>query len=145
MGIFSSIFSSNASGQPSSKDEIFFLRGSATFGVEVVEGDHYQTVFEAICGPRVPSGIHRLVTAVLVLDDKNRQDRNAVRVEVQGKPVGHLRRETGILYRQQLQARGTPKAIGRCQAVITGGWLSSDGRKGDYEVALDIASLSSAA
>jgi hypothetical protein len=93
----------------------------------------------------VPSGINRFVTAWLILEDKNRHDKNAVRVEVQRKLVGYLSRETAILYRKQLQERGTPKIIGQCQAVITGGWLSSDGRKGPYHVSLDIASLQSAA
>ena len=144
MGIFSSLFSSNASQQPSGKDEIIFLRGPATFGVEIIGEEHYQAAFEAICGPRVPSGINRFVTARLILEDKNRHNKSAVRVEIQRKLVGYLSRENAILYRQQLQERGAPKAIGQCQAVIRGGWLSSDGRKGPYQVSLDIASLQSA-
>ena len=141
MGIFSKLFSSDEPDEQSGGYETFFLRGPATFSVEIVGEDHYQVAFEAICGPRVPSGIRRFVTAWLILDDKNRHDKTAVRVEIQRKLVGYLSRETAIRYRQQLQRRGTPKVIGQCQAVIQGGWQSSDGRKGPYHLLLDIAGL----
>jgi hypothetical protein len=141
MGIFSKLFSSDEPDEPSSAKETFFLRGAATFSIEILGQEHYQAAFEAICGRRVPNGIERFVTAWLILDDKNRQDKSAVRVEVQRRVVGYLRHEAAIRYRQGLQRRGTPKAIGQCQAVIRGGWVSSDGRKGPYHVLLDIAGL----
>ena len=141
MGIFSKLFSSDESEQPSGENETFFLRGSATFSVEIVGEEHCQAAFEAICGPRVPSGINRFVTAWLILDDKNRNDKTAVRVEIKRKLVGYLSRETAIRYRRGLGRRGTPKVIGQCQAVIRGGWQSSDGRKGPYHLLLDIAGL----
>jgi hypothetical protein len=145
MSIFSKLFSSDEPEQSSGEHETFFLRGSEKFGVEIIGEEHFQAAFEAICGRRVPSGINRLVTAWLIPDDKNRLDKTAVRVEIQRHVVGYLSRETAIRYRRGLQRRGTPKAIGQCQAVIRGGWQSSDGRKGPYHLLLDIAGLESAA
>jgi hypothetical protein len=75
------------------------------------------------------------------LDDKNLQAENSVRVEIRGKQVGYLSPEAAILYRQELIARGIPKGVGQCAAVIRGGWVSSDGRKGPYEVWLDTPDL----
>jgi hypothetical protein len=85
-------------------------------------------------------GVNRFETARLVLEQKNPLDKNAVRVEIRGKPVGYLCHEHAILCRQQLIARGKPHADAQCQATIRGGWISSDGRKGDYEVWLDLPS-----
>jgi hypothetical protein len=141
MDIFSKLFSSEEPEQPSGEQEIFFLRGSATFGVQIVGEEHYQAAFEAICGPRVPNGVERFVTGWLILDDNNRRDKSAVRVEVQRKLVGYLSPEKAIRYRRGLQRQGTPKVIGQCQAIIRGGWQSSDGRKGPYHLLLDIAGL----
>ena len=141
MSIFSKLFSSDEPEEPSGEQETLFLRGAATFSVEIVGEEHYQAAFEAICGPRVANGINRFVTAWLILDDKNRQDNTAVRVEIQRKLVGYLRHETAVRYRRGLQRSSTPKAIGQCQAVIRGGWLSSDGRKGPFHLLLDIAGL----
>ena len=141
MSIFSKLFSSDEPEEPSGEQETFFLRGAATFSVQIVGEEHYQVAFEAICGPRVANGINRFVTAWLILEDKNRHDKTAVRVEVQRKLVGYLSHEMAVRYRRGLQRSGTPRAIGQCQAVIRGGWLSSDGRKGPFHLLLDIAGL----
>jgi hypothetical protein len=72
------------------------------------------------------------------LEDKNPHDQNTVRVEILGKQIGYLSPKVTILYRQLLIARGMPKGNGQCAAVIRGGWVSSDGRKGPYYVWLDL-------
>ena len=138
MGLFTSLFSSKVQEQPSGKKEVAIMMGTGNFELEIVWELHYQAALEAICGPRVPKGVNRLETAWLILEDNNPHDKNAVRVEIRSKKVGYLSREAAMLYRQQLKARGMPKANGQCQAVIRGGWVSSDGRKGPYSVRLDI-------
>jgi hypothetical protein len=137
MSIFSSLFSSKASEQPSGKKELVYLMGTATFKVEILGEEHYQTVLEAIGGPRKPQGVKCFETATLILEAKN-----AVRVEIRQKRVGYLGPETASLVRQRLIARGFPKGVGQCAAVIRGGWISSDGRKGPYKVWLDLPTLS---
>ena len=103
--------------------------GIGNFGLEITGVASHQTALEAIGGPREPNGVKRFETAWLILEDKNPQNENAVRVEIRGKQVGYLSAEDAIRYRQQLLARDKPNAKGQCQAVIKGGRLSSDGRK----------------
>lgn len=133
MGLFTSLFFTIVPEKPSVTKDVVFLSGGGNFKVEVVGEARYQDVLETICGPRVPQGINRFETAWLILEDKN-----TVRVEFRRKPVGYLSREAAILFRQQLKARDMSNANGQCQAVIKGGWVSSDGRKGTYEVWLDL-------
>jgi hypothetical protein len=136
MGLFTSLFSSKPSKQPPVKKEIVFLLGTAKFDLEIAGEEHYQAALEAICGPRAPKGVNRFETAWLMLEETN-----AVRIEIRGKQVGYLSPEAAIQYRRQLIEKGKPGANGQCQAVIKGGWISSDGRKGPYSVWLDIPSF----
>jgi hypothetical protein len=135
MSLFASLFISKVPEQPSAsgKKELVYLMGTAKFQENILDDEHYQTVLEAICGPRRPQGVKCYETVSLKLEDKN-----AVRVEIQGKQVGYLRPEAASLFRQQLIARGFPKGVGQCAAVIRGGWVSTDGSKGPYEVWLDL-------
>lgn len=141
MGLFTSLFYSKLPEQQSGKRDVNILMGAGNFDLEIVGEAHYQAALEAICGPRVPKGVNRFETAWLILEDKNPQNKNAVRIEIRGRQVGYLSSEAAILYRQQLIARNMPRANGQCQAVIRGGWLSSDGRKGPYSVRLDFPTL----
>ncbi len=113
------------------------LQGNREFALPVVGESHYQDALESICGPRTRESVEQEHTATLILEDENQFDRNAVRVEIQGKQVGYLSREVAKLYRQQIKAGGKPRARGECQAVIKGGW-DRDGKKGSYGVWLDI-------
>ena len=136
MGLFTNLFSSKPSKQPSVKKEIVFLLGTAKFDLEIMGEEHFQAALESICGPRLPKGINRFETAWLILEDKN-----AVRVDIRGRQVGYLSPEVAAQYRRQLIARNKSRADGQCQAVIKGGWISSDGRKGPYSVWLDAPNL----
>ena len=133
MSLFTSFFSSKVSDQLSGKKELVYLMGTAKFQNEIVDDEHFQAVLEAICGPGKPQGVKCYETASLKLEDKN-----AVRVEIDGKPVGYLRPETASFFRQQLIARGLPRGVGQCAALIRGGSVASDGSKGPYKVLLDL-------
>ena len=141
MGLFTNLFSLNVQQKPASKPETAVLLGIAKFEHQIVVEAGHQTALETICGPRVARGINRFETAWLYLDDKNPHNPYAVRVQIHGKGVGYLYHKDAVLYRQYLMAKGMPKGVGQCQAVIRGGWLSSDGRKGPYEVWLDLPKL----
>ena len=133
MSLFASLFLSKVSDQPSGKKELVYLMGTAKFQNEIIDDEHYQSVLEAICGPCKPQGAKCYETASLKLEGEN-----AVRVEIEGKQVGYLSPETASLFRQQLIARGMPKGVGQCAALIRGGWITSDGSKGPYKVLLDL-------
>jgi hypothetical protein len=138
MGIFTNLFAPKAQQKPSSRKEIISLTAGLKFETDVVETEPFQNALEALSGGRTPRGVSRFETAQLILDNRNPRDPNSVCVEIRGKQVGTLHPEDAIRYRHQLIVKGTPTAIGQCQAVIRGGWISSDGRKGDYEVWLDL-------
>jgi hypothetical protein len=138
MSLFTSLFSLKALEKPSGKKDIIVLTGIARFEIEITVEEHHQRALEAICGPRKPREVKRFETARLMLEEKNPQTKNAVRVEIRGKLVGYLSPEDAVLYRRLLISRDQPTATGQCQAAIRGGWLSSDGRKGPYEVWLDL-------
>lgn len=137
MSLFTSLFSSKPAEQSSGKKELVYLMGIGSYKVEILREEHYQTALEAICGPRRTQGVNSFETASLIVDNKN-----AVRVEIRRKHVGYLNPVVASLFRQQLAARGMPKGIGQCSAVIRGGWLSSDGRKGPFKVFLDLPTWS---
>lgn len=118
--------------------DVATLKGNQEFALEVVGESHYQEALEQICGPRTRNSVEQLHTALLILEDENPFDKNAVRVEIKEKTVGYLSRKVAIIYRQQLKAGGMPKANGECQAVIKGGWQKSNGEIGSYGVWLDI-------
>jgi hypothetical protein len=141
MGLFTSLFPPKVLETNSDINEVFVLIGDLRYGLAISGTEHRQKTLEAICGPRKRGGVSRLETAWLILEDKNSTDKNAVRVEIRGRTVGYLSSEAAIGYRQQLIERNTPGADGKCQALITGGWISSDGRKGSYEVRLDAPGL----
>jgi hypothetical protein len=141
MSLFANLFSLKVQEKPSGRKEILVLVGTAKFEQEVTVEEQHQAVLEVICGPRKPRGVNRFETARLTLEEKNPQAINAVRVEMRGKPVGYLSPEDAIRYRRYLIAKDMPHATGECQAVIRGGWVSSDGRKGPYEVWLDFPTL----
>ena len=138
MNLFSGLFSPKMLEKPAGRKEIITLAGAAKFEVELRVEEKDQAALEAICGPRVSRGVNRFETARLILEEKNPRDKNTVRVEIRGKQVGCLYSEEAISCREQFMARGKPNAIGQCQAVIRGGWVSSDGRTGPYEVWLDL-------
>jgi hypothetical protein len=138
MGIFTNLFAPKAQEKTSSRNEIIALTAGLKFELEVVGTEQYQNVLQAIGGSRTPRGVSRYETAQLILDNKNPHDPNAVYVEIRGKKVGVLHPEDAIRYRHRMIVKGTPNGIGQCQAVIRGGWISSDGREGDYEVWLDL-------
>ena len=141
MGFFTNLFSLKAPETPSDKKEIVILMDTAKFELEITGEENCQAALEAICGPRHPQGANQTETALLLLEDKNGQDHNAVRVEIRRRQVGYLSPKAAILYRQHLMAKGIPNATGQCRAVIKGGWISSDGRKGLYAVWLDFPVL----
>jgi hypothetical protein len=118
--------------------DIVELKGDGSYSVEVVGESAHQSALEAIAGGRTRDSARKHVDAVLILEDDNKYDPNAVRVEVAGKTVGYLSREDAPAYRAHLAALGQPKARGACHARIVGGWDRGVGDQGSYGVYLDV-------
>lgn len=118
--------------------EVIALKGDGSYAVEVVGESHYQSALEAIAGGRTADSARVHADAVLILEDDNKYDPGAVRVEISGKTVGHLSREDAPAYRARLAAMGKPAARGMCHARIVGGWDRGEGERGNYGVYLDV-------
>lgn len=76
--------------------------------------------------------------AKLILEDRNRFDSKAVRIDIENKTVGYLSRANARLYRQRLIEFGSPAIIGICIASIRGGHPNAIGGIADFDVYLDL-------
>ena len=112
-----------------------FISGPGAYAVDVVGVSRRQEVLEAAAeeGARVE--------AVLVLENSNPHDANAVAVEIDGRLVGYLSRENAALYRADLAAAGTPDVSVRCNAKIVGGFETRDGGRAHFGLKLDLPKL----
>lgn len=88
--------------------------------VNVVGESHYQEAIEAACGSIGGEDVLFDCMAELVPEPDNPRDRNAVRVDIEGRCVGHLSRndaaELGPFISAAIQGQGS----GMCRAVIAG-------------------------
>jgi hypothetical protein len=128
MGIFSWLF-----GKPKTRIPPRLAR----FSMKVVGESNYQANLEAICGKRTEMGENRVVTAMLILEDSNPHDPNAVRVDIQGKTVGYLSRAAAKKYRKRFPGQNGAQ----CAANIRGGWKrkGTGDDTGFYGVWLDLS------
>lgn len=112
------------------------LQGTGKYSFPIVGESFYQRAIDAVAGPKTPDGVDVLATATLVLDDFNRHDNKAVRVEIEGQVVGHLSKDNAVKYRAWLKSHGIKNATCTADARITGGWQRGSG-EGDYGVSLN--------
>ena len=125
--------------QPKTEQDEVFLRGTGNFDLEVTGESFYQDNLEAICGERNERGENKEVVARIVLEDDNKFDKgNAVRIDIEGKPIGYLSKKVARVYRETMKAHGAINAIVTCNALIKGGWKRKNGNIGNYGVWLDI-------
>jgi hypothetical protein len=117
------------------------LPGPGTFTVEVVGASRRQDALAAVVERHGRSGRTVTVDALLVLEDSNPHDANAVRVEIEGELVGYLSRDNARRYRVDLAAAGQPHASVRCKARIVGGFETASGERAHFGVRLDLPPL----
>lgn len=118
--------------------DVLGLESDDAFPLDCVGESHYQTVLEAICGPRSVDGEDLEVPAIIALEDTNPYDPEAVRIEVEGRTVGYLSRPDARAYRRALQAAGLSEVLG-CRGRIRGGWDRGADDRGKFGIYLDIA------
>jgi hypothetical protein len=98
--------------------------------LEVVGESHYQANLWQVLGGRHNAEVHvRMdIYAMLLAEDKNPYDDNAVSVWISGLPVGYLPRDDARKLRPGLldlqEKHGQPIAL---QGVVTGGGMRADG------------------
>ena len=114
------------------------LTGPGTYQTEVVGESHYQAALEEICGGKSEDGKHVKTEASLVLEKNNRYDRNAIRVDIQGKTVGYLQLEIAAVLRKQLRKDGLREDTLAVDALIQGGFELQDGSFASFGVKIDL-------
>ena len=112
------------------------IEGPGAFAVDVVGVSQYQRVLEAAAEEGA------VVDALLVLEDSNPYDDQAVAVRVNGARAGYLSRANARLYRADLAAAGRSDLIVRCKARIVGGFETRDGSRAHFGLKLDLPKLS---
>ena len=97
--------------------------GEKFYPLEVVGELYYQPNLKAVIG-KIPRSKKRYrnenFLAVLILEDDNPADSHAVRVEINGLPIGHLSRSTAVAYRAALSHLSVPHEQGACLAAVSG-------------------------
>ena len=114
------------------------LHGPGTFAVDVVGVSRRQSVLAAIVDRQSRRGRTVTLDAVLILEDSNPRDANAVRIEIEGELIGYLSRDNARRYRADLAAAGQPRATVRCKARIVGGFETESGEPAHFGVRLDL-------
>jgi hypothetical protein len=110
--------------------QMVILEGDGSFEIEVVGESRYHANLASIAGRGHEDGVDVMKTAYLVPEPKNPNDSNAVRVDIDEKKVGYLRRELAAVVSPALRRA---KVVGiQAQARITAGF---DG--GSYSVWID--------
>ena len=112
------------------------LAGDGGYDFEGVGESFYQDALLRIVGRKTEDGADHECTAVLVLEDQNPHDENAVAVQIDGQKVGHLSRKDAKKFRQFMARAGLREAA--CGAVITGGWKRKGSDEGSFGVRLDL-------
>jgi hypothetical protein len=103
--------------------------------VEVVGESYRQNALLQVAGGYNNGGLQ--LTASLVPEPSNAHDANAVRVDIDGQPVGYLERELAAEYSPVLLAGG--HRAYECECELFGGWDRGEGDRGNYGVRLDLA------
>lgn len=105
---------------------------------EVVGESYYQDALRSLHS----SASDGIVTALLVPDDANPHDNQAVRVVVEGQTVGHLSRQDARSFRRRLAAFQLSGAVSTCKARITGGHQLRNGSQASFGLQLDLKPFS---
>lgn len=134
MGLFSWIFGKRAL----TPAVIANLPGPGTYSLDVVGESYYQVALESICGGRSNSYEERIVEAILIHEDDNPYDNQAISINIHGKKVGHLSRSDARKYRKEMERAGYPGITATCSAMIVGGWDRGGGDQGHFGVKLDL-------
>jgi len=111
------------------------------FGAEVVGESYYQAALTRIVGSADDAGVRQLEQAVLVPEDDNPHDSQAVGVYIQDFKVGHLSREGARTFRRRLAAKKAKGLPSKCGALVVGGHKLENGTRASYGVWLDIKSF----
>jgi hypothetical protein len=99
----------------------------------IVGESRFQDALSTICGGHNWAGQHFYTRARIVPEPTNPHDPNAVRVEIQGRPVGYLGRDHAAKYVKRLAEEGRSAEVVEVCAYINGGWRTNQHDQGSLE------------
>ena len=105
-----------------------------TFSSYAVGHRHHQDALKRIFLDRTPENNEKLVEAVLVIDDANPYNSQAVRVDIQGQTVAYLKDENAKQFRKKMKEKVPSEIKATCAAKIVYWERESD----NYLVILDL-------
>lgn len=142
--VFFKMMSSKSSTQPPAVTPVFSWPELDEFGTNVVGESFYQSALKVI----VAATEHKQkdyeaipTRAVLVPENDNPHDANAVRVDISGLQVGHLSRKDAKRYRTALNKEGHGLVAAECKAAITGGFKMDNGKQAHFGVVICVPPL----
>lgn len=114
------------------------IDGPGDFAIDAVGESKYKRNIGSIEGRQTEEGHEKIVDAMLVLEDSNPYDNQAVQVQIRGKVCGYLSRDEARQYRAALKRAGHPKLNAKVKAMIVGGWDRGDGDTGHFGIRIDL-------
>lgn len=129
MGLLSSLF-----GEGKKTPSIEKSNGGGTFSSYAIGHRHHQDALKRIFSERTSEINEKLVEAVLVIDDANPYNSQAVRVDIQGQTVAYLKDENAKQFRKKMKDKGPSEIKATCAAKIVYWERESD----NYLVILDL-------
>lgn len=120
------------------QNQHYFLRGTGKFYISITGTTHYKSNIIYICNGTTNKTPDKMYLAEIALESDNQADKNAVKISIKDRTVGHLSREDAKFFRNVLSQHGIHDTIFNCYAKITGGWHSEDGFIGNFGVNIDL-------
>lgn len=113
------------------------IEAAGDYSCEVVGESHYQGALERIVGGRTEDSANYRCVAQIVPEPTNRHDRNAMRIDIEGKTVGYLSRWDAKTLRKMLRKQRVDGPVS-ANAIIIGGWARGKRDVGHFGVRLDV-------
>lgn len=124
------------SGDATSRGDVARIRGPGEYSVEVVGESFHAAAFRTLIKRHKPGDLDDewLGDALLILENDNPHDRNAVSVHIDDLKVGHLSRDMAKEFRTSLRRDG----LGHLTSIAVGARLYFGGDDGRHSVSIDL-------
>lgn len=122
------------------KMSVYKINASKSFSLRAVGTSNYQDKLEKFAGGRNEESARKSVEVVLIEENDNPHDPNAVKIEIEGEKVGYLSKNNAAHYRSILKGFNRDGAIVFCEGLIVGGW-AKEGDYGDFGLRIDFPQI----
>jgi hypothetical protein len=129
MGVFTELYP---------EQEPVFIEGDGHYKLKLIAEPYCQNYLKSLCGGYSVKGVKQEVLAKLHYENGNPNDKNAIRVVVNGGTVGYLLPKHARLYRKRIEKTGQEDIIVSCKARILGGKRTWFFKKSDFSIWIDL-------